>query len=104
MGMTFQERDIPSAMLADCLIWREHLVEAAADANEELMGKYLNDGVLTDEEIRLGIRQQTIANQLVPAFCGSAFRNKGVQAMLDAVVDYLPSPVDIKAIQGSSRR
>ena len=100
MGMTFLEKDIPAEMLADCNEWREHLVEAAADANEKLMEKYLEEGVLTEEEIRQGIRQQTIANQLVPAFCGSAFRNKGVQAMLDAVVEFLPSPVDIKAIKG----
>lgn len=100
MGMTFTEKEIPADMLADCTEWREHMIEAAADANEELMGKYLEEGVLTNEEIKLGIRQQTIANQLVPAFCGSAFRNKGVQAMLDAVVEYLPSPVDIKAING----
>lgn len=100
MGMTFTEKEIPADMLADCTEWREYMTEAAADANEELMGKYLEEGVLTNEEIKLGIRQQTIANQLVPAFCGSAFRNKGVQAMLDAVVEYLPSPVDIKAIKG----
>ncbi len=100
MGMTFKEKDIPADMLAACTEWREHMIEAAADANEELMGKYLEEGVLTNEEIKRGIRQQTIANQLVPAFCGSAFRNKGVQAMLDAVIEYLPSPVDIKAIKG----
>ena len=100
MGMTFEEREIPDNMLADCMKWREHLIEAAAEANEELMGKYLEEGVLTNEEIRQGVRQLTIANQLVPAFCGSAFRNKGVQAMLDAVVEYLPSPLDIKAITG----
>ena len=100
MGMTFEEREIPDNMLADCMKWREHMIEAAAEANEELMGKYLEEGVLTNEEIRQGVRQLTIANQLVPAFCGSAFRNKGVQAMLDAVVEYLPSPLDIKAITG----
>jgi elongation factor G len=100
MGMTFEEREIPDNMLAECMEWREHMIEAAAEANEELTGKYLEDGVLTNEEIRLGVRHLTIANQLVPAFCGSAFRNKGVQAMLDAVVEYLPSPVDIKAITG----
>ncbi len=100
MGMTFKETEIPVDMLAACNEWREHLIEAAADANEELMGKYLDHSDLSNEDIRLGIRQLTIANQVVPAFCGSAFRNKGVQAMLDAVVDYLPSPVDIKAITG----
>jgi elongation factor G len=100
MGMTFQEKEIPTELLPICNDWREHLIEAAADANEELMGKYLEEGSLTNEEIKFGIRQQTIANQLVPAFCGSAFRNKGVQAMLDAVIEYLPSPIDIKAIKG----
>jgi elongation factor G len=100
MGMTFKETDVPASMLADCTKWRELLTEAAADANEELMGKYLEEGILTDEEIKHGVRQQTIANQLVPVFCGSAFRNKGVQAMLDAVIDYLPSPVDVRAITG----
>jgi elongation factor G len=100
MGMTFTEKEIPVGMVADCTEWREHLIEAAADANEELMGKYLEEGILTNEEIKQGIRQQTIANQLVPAYCGSAFRNKGVQAMLDAVIEYLPSPIDIKPIKG----
>jgi elongation factor G len=100
MGMTFTEQEIPAAMVTDCKEWREHLIEAAADANEELLDKYLEEGDLTDKEIKQGIRQQTIANRLVPAFCGSAFRNKGVQAMLDAVIEYLPSPIDIKAIKG----
>ncbi len=100
MGMTFEEKEIPDNMLADCAKWREHMIEAAAEANEELMGKYLEEGVLTNEEIRQGVRHLTIANQLVPAYCGSAFRNKGVQAMLDAVIEYLPSPVDIKPIKG----
>ncbi|MEQ1546437.1 elongation factor G, partial [Methyloglobulus sp.] len=100
MGMTFEEKEIPDSMLADCMKWREHMIEAAAEANEELMGKYLEEGVLTNEEIKQGVRHLTIANQLVPAYCGSAFRNKGVQAMLDAVVEYLPSPVDIKPIEG----
>ena len=100
MGMSFEEKDIPEAMLADCKAWRERIVEAAADANEELMEKYLEEGTLTNEEIRCGIRIQTIAGRLVPAFCGSAFKNKGVQAMLDAVIEYLPAPTDVKAIDG----
>ena len=100
MGMTFTEAEIPTDMVPDCNMWREHLIEAAADANEELMGKYLEEGSLTNEEIKQGIRELTLANQLVPAFCGSAFRNKGIQAMLDAVIEYLPSPIDIKAIKG----
>ncbi len=100
MGMTFEEKQIPNNMLADCMKWREHMIEAAAEANEDLMGKYLEEGVLTNEEIRQGVRHLTIANQLVPAYCGSAFRNKGVQAMLDGVIEYLPSPVDIKPVEG----
>ena len=100
MGMTFKEEDVPAQMLSDCQKWRDYMIEAAADANEELMGKYLEDGCLTSEEIKLGIRRQTIANNLVPTYCGSAFRNKGVQAMLDAVIEFLPSPLDIKAIKG----
>lgn len=100
MGMTFQEKDIPVNMLKLCEEWREHMIEAAAEGSEELMEKYLEDGVLTNEEIKQGIRAQTIANQVVPAFCGSAFKNKGVQAMLDAVVEYLPAPTDVRAIKG----
>ncbi len=100
MGMTFQEKDIPVNMLKLCEEWREHMIEAAAEGSEELMEKYLEEGVLTNEEIKQGIRTQTIANQVVPAFCGSAFKNKGVQAMLDAVVEYLPAPTDVRAIKG----
>ena len=100
MGMTFKETEIPPDMLVECQKWRDHMIEAAADANEELMGKYLEEGDLSNKEIKAGIRQQTIANQLVPAYCGSAFRNKGVQAMLDAIIEFLPSPIDIKAIKG----
>ncbi|WP_031429810.1 elongation factor G [Methylomicrobium agile] len=100
MGMTFQERDIPPDMLEECKTWREHMVEAAAEASEELLEKYLLEETLTNEEIKQGIRQQTIANKLMPAFCGSAFKNKGVQAMLDAVIEYLPAPTDVVAIKG----
>jgi len=100
MGMTFKEKDIPSDLLGSCERWREKIVEAAAEANEELMEKYLEEGVLTNEEIKHGIRAQTIANRIVPAFCGSAFKNKGVQALLDAVVEYLPAPTDVAAIKG----
>lgn len=100
MGMSFEEKDIPEAVLADCQAWRERIVEAAADADEELMEKYLEEGTLTNEEIKRGIRIQAIAGRLVPAFCGSAFKNKGVQAMLDAVIEYLPAPTDVKAIDG----
>ncbi len=100
MGMTFQEKEIPSVMQSLCQEWRERIVEAAAEASEELTEKYLEEGILTDEEIRHGIRVQTIANRIVPAFCGSAFKNKGVQAMLDAVIEYLPAPTDVKSILG----
>ena len=100
LGMTFVEKEIPIDMQVLCENWREHLVEAAAEGNEELMEKYLVEGYLTNEEIRKGIRVQTIANQIVPAFCGSAFKNKGVQAVLDAIVEYMPAPTDVEAIKG----
>ena len=100
LGMTFEEKEIPVDMQDLCEKWRERMIEAAAEANEELMEKYLVEGCLTNEEIKKGIRTQTIANQIVPAFCGSAFKNKGVQAMLDAVVEYLPAPTDVDAIKG----
>ncbi len=100
MGMTFMEKDIPADMQKLCEGWREHMVEAAAEADEELLGKYLEEGDLSNEEIKRGIRLLTIANQIVPAFCGSAFKNKGVQAMLDAVVEYMPAPTDVEAIKG----
>ena len=100
MGVTYEESDIPEAMLADCQKWREHMVESAAEANEKLMDKYLEEGDLSADEIKQGIRQQTLANEIVPTYCGSAFKNKGVQAMLDAIVEYMPSPVDVPAIKG----
>ena len=100
LGMTFEEKEIPVDMQDLCEKWREHMIEAAAEANEELMEKYLVEGCLTNEEIKKGIRAQTIANQIVPAFCGSAFKNKGVQAVLDAVVEYMPAPTDVEAIKG----
>jgi len=100
MGMTFEERDIPADMLADCETYREQMVEAAAEANETLMEKYLEEGALTDAEIKEGIRIRTLNAEITPAFCGSAFKNKGVQAMLDAVVELMPSPVDVPAIKG----
>ena len=100
LGMTFEEKEIPADMQDLCEKWRAHMVEAAAEANEELIEKYLVEGYLTNEEIRSGIRAQTLANQIVPAFCGSAFKNKGVQAMLDAVVEYMPAPNDVKPMNG----
>ncbi len=101
MGMSFEERDIPAEMLAECEEWRERLVEAAADANETLMDKYLEHGALSVDEIKLGLRSRTIANEIVVVLCGSAFKNKGVQAMLDAVVEYLPSPTEVPVIKGT---
>jgi len=100
MGTTYQEEEIPSEMLADCEFWREKLVEAAAEANDELMDKYLDDGELSEDEIYSGLRIRTLSGEIVPALCGSAFKNKGVQAMLDAVVRYMPSPLDVPAIKG----
>jgi elongation factor G len=99
-GMRYEEADIPDDMQADCAEWREKLVEAAAEGDEELLEKFLNDGDLTIEEIRRGIRARTLANQIVPVLCGSAFKNKGVQAMLDAVIEYMPSPIDVPSIRG----
>ena len=100
LGMKFEERDIPPDMQTICEEWREKMIEMAAEANEELMNKYLEQGTLSAREIHQGLRQRTLANELVPTLCGSAFKNKGVQAMLDAVIDYLPSPVDVPPIRG----
>ena len=100
MGTTYQEEEIPSEMLADCEAWREKLVEAAAEANDELMDKYLEDGELSEDEIHSGVRIRTLSGEIVPALCGSAFKNKGVQALLDAVIRYMPSPQDVPAIKG----
>ncbi|MDR9407105.1 MAG: elongation factor G [Spiribacter sp.] len=99
-GATYEEVDIPAELAADAAKYREALVEAAAEANEALMDKYIGGEALTVEEINQGLRSQTIANEVVPVFCGSAFKNKGVQAMLDAVVEYMPSPVEVPAIEG----
>jgi elongation factor G len=99
-GMTFEYAEIPADMQADCEHWRENMVEAAAEANEELMDKYLEQGELSEQEIKQGLRLRTIANEIVVATCGSAFKNKGVQAVLDAVIEFLPAPVDIPAITG----
>ena len=99
-GMRFEERDIPADLADSAKSWREKMVETAAEANEELMDKYLEEGDLSVDDIKKGLRIRTLANEIVPMLCGSAFKNKGVQAMLDAVLDYLPSPVDIQAING----
>ncbi len=99
-GMEYELRDIPEELQALCEEWREHMVEAAAEANEELMEKYLEGQPLTEAEIMSGLRARTLKSEVVPMMCGSAFKNKGVQAMLDAVIDYMPSPLDVPAIRG----
>jgi len=99
-GMNFELRDIPADLQKSAEEWREKMVEAAAEANEEMMNKYLESGELSEAEIKQGLRTRTIASEIVPMLCGSAFKNKGVQAMLDAVVDYLPAPTDIRPVKG----
>lgn len=100
-GMTFSYADVPADMLDECAVMREQLVEAAAEADDELMEMYLEGEELSEEEIKRGIRVRTLANEIVPVFGGSAFKNKGVQAVLDGVVEYLPSPQEVKAIEGT---
>ncbi|MCL6417595.1 elongation factor G [Aestuariirhabdus sp. Z084] len=101
MGTTFEYGDIPADLQDECEAMHEELVEAAAEATEELMEKYLEDGELSEEEIKAGIRARTLANEIVPVLGGSAFKNKGVQAVLDAVIEYMPSPEEVKAIEGT---
>jgi len=100
MGLTFEEHEVPAELLEQSRVMREQLVEAAAEASDELMNKYLDGVELDADEIKQGIRARTLKNEIVPALCGSAFKNKGVQAMLDAVIDYMPSPLDVPAIIG----
>ncbi len=100
LGMKFEYGPIPADMQADCESWREKLVEAAAEASDELMEKYLEGHSLSEDEICAGLRARTLKGEIVPALCGSAFKNKGVQAMLDAVIRYLPSPVDRPSVKG----
>ncbi|SDT01503.1 elongation factor G [Pseudomonas oryzae] len=99
-GTTYREEEIPAELVDLANEWRSNMVEAAAEANEELMNKYLEEGELTVEEIKAGLRQRTIACEIVPAVCGSSFKNKGVPLVLDAVIDFLPAPTEIPAIQG----
>ncbi|MGZ8203626.1 MAG: elongation factor G [Burkholderiales bacterium] len=103
-GMKFELRDVPANLADEAHEWREKMVESAAEANEELMNKYLETGELSEAEIKLGLRQRTINNEIYPMLCGSAFKNKGVQAMLDAVIDYMPSPVDILPVTGINEK
>ncbi len=100
-GMKFEYQDIPADLVETANKWRENLVEAAAEANEDLMNKYLEEGTLSEEEIKAGIRARTLAVEIQPMLCGTAFKNKGVQRMLDAVIDYLPAPVDIDDVTGT---
>ena len=94
-GMKFSYEDIPADLVESAKEWREKMVEAAAEASEELMNKYLEEGDLSEAEIKQGLRTRTIATEIHPMLCGTAFKNKGVQRMLDAVIDYLPAPTDI---------
>jgi len=103
-GMKFERKPIPDELVAEAKEWRDKMIEAAAEANEELMNKYLETSELSIEEVKKGLRIRTIANEIVPMLCGTAFKNKGVQAMLDAVIDYLPSPVDIPPVKGANEK
>jgi len=103
-GMKFEKKPVPAELAAEAKQWRDKMVEAAAEANEELMNKYLESNELSAEEVKKGIRIRTINNEIVPMLCGSAFKNKGVQAMLDAVIDYLPSPADIPPVKGENEK
>ena len=100
MGMTFTYEDIPADLVESAEEWRENLLDAAAEASDELMDKYLEEGDLSEEEIKQALRQRTLANEIILVTCGSAFKNKGVQAVLDCVIEYMPSPEDVKAIEG----
>ncbi len=100
-GMTFSLEDVPADLLDGALELREQMVEAAAEANDELTDKYLEEGELSVDDIKSGLRARTLANEIVLVMCGSAFKNKGVQAVLDAVIEYLPSPLEVKAIEGT---
>jgi elongation factor G len=100
MGTSFELRDIPEGLQAEAESYREKMIEAAAEANDELMEKFFEDGELSDEQIRDGLRMRTLSGEIVVCMCGTAFKNKGVQAMLDAVIDFMPSPIDVPAIKG----
>ena len=100
MGMTYEAREIPDELLPEAEAWREKMIEAAAEGNETLLDKFLEDGVLDEAEIRQGLRARTLAGEIVVTMCGSAFKNKGVQALLDGVIDFMPSPVDVPPITG----
>ncbi|MCY4420416.1 MAG: elongation factor G [Gammaproteobacteria bacterium] len=99
-GTTFEEAEIPEDMLAASQEWQEKMIEAAAESSEEIMERYLESGTLSEDDIRKGLRLRTLSNEIVPALCGTAFKNKGVQALLDAIIEFMPSPTDVPAIQG----
>jgi len=99
-GMRFEYRDIPASMRAECEEWRAKMIEAAAEANETLLNKYLESGDLSTEEIKQGLRERSIRNEIVICMCGSAFKNKGVQAMLDAIIEYMPAPTEMPPVKG----
>ena len=103
-GMKFEYQDVPAELMELAEEWREKMVEAAAEANEDLMNKYLETGELTEDEIKKGLRLRTIAGEIHPMLCGSAFKNKGVQRMLDAVIEFMPSPVDIPPVKGMNEK
>ncbi|MDX2410593.1 MAG: elongation factor G [Woeseiaceae bacterium] len=103
LGITYEARDIPADMQAEAEFWRAKMIEAAAEGDESLLDKFLEEGMLDEQEIRKGLRARTLKNEVVVAMCGSAFKNKGVQAMLDAVIDFMPSPLDVPAIKGIDR-
>ena len=100
MGTTYEARDIPAELQADAELWRGRMIEAAAEADEDLLHKFVDKGTLENADIRKGLRARTLTGEVVVAMCGSAFKNKGVQALLDAVVDYMPAPIDVPAIKG----
>ncbi|MCH2677638.1 MAG: GTP-binding protein, partial [Alphaproteobacteria bacterium] len=100
LGATYIEEDVPENMTDVCKVWREKMVESAAEASEEILDHYLENGDLDQNQIITGLRTRTISGEIVPVICGSAFKNKGVQAMLDAIIDFLPSPIDKPAIKG----
>jgi elongation factor G len=99
-GMNYEAKDVPEDLLSEAQEWREKMLECAAESSEELLNKYLETGDLTEPEIKEGIRKRTIENEIIPMFCGTAFKNIGVQALLDAVIDYMPAPTDVEAIKG----
>ena len=103
-GTKFEYRDIPEDLMELALQWRENVLETAAEADEDLMNKYLEEGDLTEQEIKRALRQRTISGEIIPMMCGSAFKNRGVQALLDGVIEYLPSPVDIPPVEGVDER